>query len=46
MPFMEKHAEQIIAKPQDDAFPSANPIPFRHVMAMLSESVAVLSRGG
>lgn len=30
---------------QEDAFPSANPIPFRHVMAMLSEGVAVLSLG-
>ncbi len=30
---------------QDDRFPSANPIPFRHVLAMLSEGVAVLSRG-
>lgn len=30
---------------QDDAFPSANPIPFRHVMSMLSESVAVLNMG-
>ncbi|MBU0971455.1 MAG: PAS domain-containing protein [Proteobacteria bacterium] len=30
---------------QDDGFPSANPIPFRHVMAMLSESVAVLRMG-
>ena len=30
---------------QDDVFPSANPIPFRQIMAMLSESVAVLSRG-
>lgn len=30
---------------QDDTFPSANPIPFRHVMAMLSEGVAILSMG-
>ncbi|MBA3030398.1 MAG: PAS domain S-box protein [Desulfobacteraceae bacterium] len=45
MPFMEKHAEQIIAKPQDDAFPSTHPMPFRHVMGMLSEGVAILSMG-
>lgn len=30
---------------EDDAFPSANPIPFRQIMAMLSESVAILSKG-
>lgn len=29
----------------EDGFPSANPIPFRHVMALISEGVAVLSLG-
>lgn len=47
--FTERQPVKKMTKPvndtQDDAFPSANPIPFRHVMAMLSESVAVLSGG-
>ncbi|BBO90639.1 PAS domain-containing protein [Desulfosarcina ovata] len=30
---------------QDDLFPSANPIPWRHVLSLLSEGVAVLVRG-
>jgi PAS domain S-box-containing protein len=30
---------------QEDGFPSANPIPFRHVMALISEGVAVLRLG-
>jgi PAS domain S-box-containing protein len=42
---MEKHAEQTLIKPQEDAFPSTNPMPFRHVMGMLSEGVAILSMG-
>ncbi|WP_373500326.1 PAS domain S-box protein [Desulfococcus sp.] len=37
--------EKPINDSQDDPFPSANPIPFRHVMAMLSEGVAVLNMG-
>ena len=30
---------------RENGFPSANPIPFRHVMALISEGVAVLSLG-
>lgn len=43
--YTDSAMENTINDTQEDGFPSANPIPFRHVMALISEGVAVLSMG-